>query len=232
MVVGTIVPDMARAVPPRFALIWDGRPIWWDGHAWGQALTGGLVVGLLLTWSARRLVLPRLAGYLPDLGQFHLRDLRLLGRTRHPWWIVVLCLAIGSITHLLIDLVGHTDRGVVLPGLAVHLFDIAGRDVKVATVLQVLASVGLSVFTVWEMYDIGRRRLISRWSGVEVPVPALTPSNRFAVRAVVVVAAGFSGLVGLTRVSITPAVGLMTSVVVGWVALCVIAAFVRPASDA
>lgn len=227
MVAGTITPDLARTVPPRWAFIVDGHPIWWDGHAPVQALTGGLVVGLLLTWSARRLVLPRLAGHLPDLGAFHLRDLRLLGRTRHAWWMVVVGVVIGTVTHLLLDLVTHTDREVVIPGLALHLFDVGRHHVRVATILQVMATVGLSVFSVWEMWDIGRRRLLSRWSGVE-PGAAPDPPHTAAVRSAVVVAAVVSVFVGVTQIHRTATTALMTVAVVGWVLLCGIAVFVRP----
>lgn len=227
MVAGTITPDLARTVPPRWALIVDGYPIWWDGHAPVQALTGGLLVGLLLTWTARRLVLPRLAGLLPDLGRFHLRDLRLLGRTRHRWWVIVAGVVIGTVTHLLLDLVTHTDREVVIPGLGVHLFDVGRHHVQVATILQVIATVGLSILAVWEMWDIGRRRLLSRWSGVD-PSPAPPPPHAVAVRTAVVTAAVVSVAVGATQMHRTATTALMTVAVVGWTLLCVIAVFVRP----
>ncbi len=227
MVAGSMTPDLARTIPPGHELIFDGHPIWWDGHAPGQALTGGLVVALVLTWTARRLVLPRLAGHLPDLGSFHLRDLRLVGRTHHQWWMIVAGVVIGVVTHLMMDLFTHTDRGVVLPGLSFHLFDVGGRRVTLAVVLQVLVSVGLSVFTVWEMWDIGRHRLISRWSGVE-PAVSPSPPHTLAVRAAVVVAAAFSLLAGLTQVHRGPTVGALTTVTVGWFALCVIAVFLPP----
>lgn len=227
MVAGTVTPDLARVVPPRWALIYHGHPIWWDGHDPVQALTGGLVVGLLLTWSARRLVLPRLAGYLPDLGAFHLRDLRLVGRTRHRWWMIVLGVVIGTVTHLLLDIPTHTDRGVVLPGFTTSLFVLGGRAVRVSTVMQVLASVGLTIFVAWEMHDIGRRRLLCRWSGTR-PVTAPCPPNRWAVRAAVVVATVLSVAVGLCTVPRGGAVVMMTTLVVGWLTLIVIASFVAP----
>ncbi len=225
MVAGSITPDLARTVPPGYELIYDRHPIWWDGHDPVQALTGGLVVGLLLTWSARRLVLPRLAGHLPDLGGFHLRDLRLVDRTRHRWWMVVVGVVIGTVTHLLLDIPTHTDRDVVVPGTRTHLMDLAGRPITVANVLQVLFSVGLSIFAVWEMWDIGRRRLISRWSGVDPSVPPTMP-HTIAVRCAVVVAAFASVVVGVTQVHRGPTDGVLTTTVVGWLALCVIAVFV------
>lgn len=225
MVAGSVVPDLARTVPGRFALVYHGHPLWWDGHAPVQALTGGLVVGLVITWTARRLVLPRLAGYLPDLGSFHLRDLRLVGRTRHRWWMVVLGVTIGTITHLLLDLFTHTDRGIVLPGLSVHLVDVGRFRIVVASVLQVVASVGLSVFTVWEMWDIGRRRLLSRWSGVDAGV-APEPPNAAVVPAVVGTVVVLSIIVGVTQVHRTVVTAVMTAAVVGWALLCVVALFV------
>lgn len=229
MVAGSITPDLARTVPPRWALVVDRHPIWWDGHAPVQALTGGVVVALLLTWSARRWVLPRLGGYLPDLGSFHLRDLRLLARTRHRWWLIVVSVVVGTVTHLLLDLVTHTDRGLVLPGLGYHLLDVGRHRIDVAVVFQVLASVGLSAFAVWEMWDIGRRRLVSRWSGVEPAVAPRLP-HVVAVRCCVVALALVSCAIGATQLHRSSTTGLLTIPVVGWVGLCVLACVVRPAA--
>lgn len=224
MVAGSVTPDLARVVPPRWALIFHGYPVWWDGHDPLQALTGGLVVGLLLTWSARRLVLPRLAGYLPDLGSFHLRDLRWVGRTRHRWWVVVVGVVIGTVTHLLLDLLTHTDRGLVIPGLATRLFTFAGRAVRISGVLQIVLSVGLSIFAIWEMREIGRRRSLCEWSGVE-PLPSPPPTDLWLVRFAMVAASFLAVVVGVSQVHRGVAVVMMTAAVVGWLALCAIAVF-------
>jgi len=223
MVAGTVTPDLARTIPPGRELIYKGQPIWWDGHAPVQALTAGLLVGLFITWVTRRLILPRLAGYLPDLGPFHLRDLRLVGLARHPWWMVVIGVMIGTVTHLLIDIVTHTDRGVVLPGFDVHVADLAGKPVTVAGLFQGVASLGLSVVAVWQMWEIGRRRQMCLWHGVEPTTPAM-PSNLWLVRASICVIAVAAGILGLSRVSQSPATAVLTASVLGWMGLCLIAA--------
>ncbi|UDY35495.1 DUF4184 family protein [Dermatobacter hominis] len=229
LVAGSAVPDLARMTEHSALPMIDGRPTWFDGHKPDQIVSWCLVVGLLLTWSARRWVLPRLAGHLPDLGRFHLRDIRLVGRDRHPWWMVVLCVLVGAITHVLLDLLTHTDRSVSLPGFDQHLFDTAGHSISVANLLQVVATIGLSIVTVWQMWEIGRDRSLCRWSGTD-PTPAPDPPQHRAVCTAVVVAAVVTGLVGATQVSRGLNVAVMTWVGLGWLALCAIAAFVpRPA---
>ena len=91
--------------------------------------------------------------------------------------------------------------------------------------MQILLSVGLSAFAVWEMWDIGRRRLLSRWSGLE-PSPSPAMPRSLAVRCAVAAAAVASLVAGMSQVHRGPTVGLLTAVVVGWSALCVIAVFV------
>jgi hypothetical protein len=228
LVVGSAVPDLARATERTPVPYLWGRPTWFDGHEPDEILSWCLVVGLLLTWSARRWVLPRLAGHLPDLGPFHLRDVRLVGRTRHPWWMIVLCVLIGAISHVLIDLLTHTDRAVRIPAFDQHLFEAAGRSIDVANAMQVLATVGLSAICIWQMWEIGRDRLISRWSGL-APAPAPTPPRHRAVCLAVLGAAVLTGALAATQLHRGSRVALMTWVFLGWLALCIIAAFVpRP----
>ncbi len=232
LVAGSAVPDLARATQHNTAMPYlFGWPTWFDGHRPDQLVSWCLVVGLLLTWSARRLVLPRLAGHLPDLGGFHLRDLRLVGRVRHRWWNVVLCVLVGAITHVVIDMFTHEDHSVIVPGFDQHLFDVAGRSLSVANVLQVVLSLALSVVAVRQMWAIGRERLLCRWHGAD-PAPAPTPPRHRTVVASVVVAAVLSGLLGATQTSRGVDVALFTWVVLGWLSLCVIAAFVPRPDDA
>ncbi len=230
LVVGSTTPDLARAtehLPWPYLL---GRPTWFDGHKPDQIVSWCLVVGLLLTWSARRLVLPRLAGHLPDLGRFHLRDIRLVGRNRHRWWMVVLCVEVGAVTHSLVDMVTHSDRGIVLPGFDDHLFDITGRSIETANLVQVIASVGLSAATVWLLWLMGSNREIADWSGWE-PAPTPAPPHHRAVVASVLGAAVVTGAFAATQLHYGSRVALMTWVFAGWVALCVIAMFVRRPAD-
>jgi hypothetical protein len=231
LVAGSVVPDLARVTQHNLAVPYVlGMPTWFDGHQPDQIVSWCLVVGLLVTWSARRLVLPRLAGHLPDLGPFHLRDLRLVGRARHRWWNVVGCVLIGAISHAAVDVLTHERHAITLPGFDQQLFAMDGRSISLANVLQVVLSVLLSAFTVWQLWEIGRARLLCRWHGVD-PAPAPTPPQHRRVVVAVAGAAALSGLVAATQRARGVDVALFTWVVLGWVALCAIAAFVPRPED-
>ena len=197
LVVGSAMPDMARATQKTTPHFFFDHPLWWDGHTPTQQFVWCLPVGLVVTWLVRRLLAPRLAGYLPDLGVLHLRDLRHVGRTRHRWWVIAGSVLIGSFSHVVLDLLTHSDRalGDVLPALGTVVGHLGAHPVDVGNVLQTVASVGLSVVALWELARIGRDRLVCRWSGVEPddpPPPAGLVGVRVAAVLVVVVAAVWS----------------------------------------
>jgi hypothetical protein len=189
LVVGTMVPDLAVATlhtTPRWFL---GRPLWFDGHSVAMQFNWCLPVGLLLTWLVRRLLAPALGPYLPDAGTFHLQDVRHVGRTRHRWWVIAGSVLIGSFTHILIDGLTHEHGWApgIVPGMA-----------SAAPVLQVFASVALSVVTVVELWRIGRDRDLCRWSGVEPAGPVRPPAVP-AVRAACVLCALLAAGVAATQ---------------------------------
>ena len=177
LVVGSMVPDLAvttlRTTPRYLA----GVPLWWEGHTLADQWNWCLPVGVVLTLLLRRLVLPTLGPYLPDAGGFHLQDLRHVGRVRYRWGVIVGSVLIGSVSHVLVDGFTHPT------GWAVGV--VPGLDRGVASALQVVASVALSAFTVWQMWLIGRDRSICAWNGVE-PTPPVRPVAETAVRAVAV----------------------------------------------
>jgi Domain of unknown function (DUF4184) len=224
MVVGSTVPDLARATQRATPRLFLGQPLWWDGHTLTQQLGWSLPVGLVLTWVVRRLLAPRLGPYLPDLGDFHLRDVRLVARTRHRWWVIAGSVLIGSVSHIVLDLFTHSDRpnSPVLPGLDVVVGTVGGHSVTTANVVQVLASLCLSAFTVWEMWRIGRERLICRWSGV-APVPVDPPPARNAVRFAAVVVLVLTAVWAATQWGRGFSVALMTWVWLATVGLSLLA---------
>lgn len=188
LVAGSVVPDLARVTPPFLRF----QPEWWNGHSPVQQITFCLPVGLLLTWLVRRLLAPGLAPYLPDAGAFHLQDLRHVARTRHRWWTVAGCVLIGSVSHVLVDGFTHGD------GWAVVAFPVLA---PVASVLQVVGSLVLSVVTVVELHRIGRARQVCTWSGV-APTGPVRPSGLVAVRvaaAGVLLAAPAVAVLSVTR---------------------------------
>jgi len=224
LVVGSAVPDLATATLRTTPRLFLGRPLWWDGHTVSQQFAWSLPVGLVLTWLVRRLLAPRLAPYLPDLGRFHLRDLRHVARTRHRWYVIAGSVLIGSFSHIIIDLFTHTDRygGGLVPGLGVELARVGGHSIDVAKVLQVLASIGLSLVTVWEMSRIGSERLVCRWSGVAPDDPG-RPRGDGPVRAAVVVLSVATALWASTQLDRGVTIVLMTWVWLATAALSVLA---------
>ena len=178
LVAGSMVPDLAVTTlrtTPRYLFGW---PMWWEGHTVGDQLRWCLPVGLVLTVLLRRLVLPTLAPYLPDCGTFHLQDLRHVGRARHRWWVIAGSVLLGSISHIVIDGFTHPN------GWAVDVIPGLGRGV--ASVLQVVASIALSAFTLWQLWLIGRDRSLCAWHHVE-PTPPVRPVREVPVRVVAVV---------------------------------------------
>jgi hypothetical protein len=83
----------------------------------------------------------------------------------------------------------------------------------VASVLQVVASVVLSAFAVWQMWLIGRDRSICVWNGVE-PTPPVRPVAESAVRAAAVLLA-----LGAAAWAATQSERGRTIVVMTWFAL-------------
>jgi len=191
LVVGSAVPDLAAATQNLPIDYIAGRPTWYDGHSWSQQLAWCLPVGLLLTWWIRRLIAPRIVPYLPDLGPFHLRDYALVGRNRHRWWTIASCVLIGSVSHVVVDGLTHSDKGVIsIPSLDTGLFVVGGRTVTTGHVLQVVATVGLALWCVWQLRRIGLDREMSRWAGLDPGAPDAVvpvPPALNAVRGVIVV---------------------------------------------
>jgi hypothetical protein len=213
-----MVPDLAVTTlrtTPRYLFGW---PMWWEGHTVGDQLRWCLPVGLLLTVLLRRLVLPTLAPYLPDCGTFHLQDLRHVGRVRYRWWVIAGSVLLGSLSHIVIDGFTHPNGWAVgvVPGL--------GRGV--ASVLQVVASVALSVFTVWQMWLIGRDRSICAWNDVE-PTPSVRPAGALPVRVVAVLLALAAAAWAATQTERGRTIVVMTWFVLSVAAAALLALAVR-----
>lgn len=218
LVAGSMVPDLAVTTlrtTPRYLFGW---PMWWEGHTVGDQLRWCLPVGLLLTVLLRRLVLPTLAPYLPDCGTFHLQDLRHVGRARYRWWVIAGSVLIGSISHIVIDGFTHPNGWAVgvIPGL--------GRGV--ASVLQVVASVALSAFAVWQLWLIGRDRSICAWNDVE-PTPSVRPAGELSVRVVAVLLTLAAAAWAATQTERGRTIVVMTWFVLSVAAAAVLALAVR-----
>lgn len=227
MVVGSAVPDLAAATQRATPRLLGGRPLWWDGHTVPQQLAWSLPVGLVLTWLVRRLLAPRLAPYLFDLGRFHLRDLRHVGRTQHPWYVISGSVLIGSLSHIVVDLFTHSDRGPGFPGLALVVGEVAGHSIDVGNVLQVVGSVGLSLVTVWELWRIGDERLVCAWSG-RVPDDPPAPPRAGLVRGIAAGLLVVTGLWAVTQIDRGFSVALMTWAWLATGAACLLAVGLRP----
>lgn len=212
MVVGSMAPDLAQATSRTTARYFLGQPLWWDGHSVRQQFQWCLPVGLLLTWAVRRFLAPRLAPYLPDLGSVHLRDVALVARTRHRWWVVVASVLLGSFSHIALDQLTHADSALAraVPLLQRNVFHHGGDGVEVALALQVVLSVVLSAVAVVQVSRIGRERALWSWAGL--PVGALPSPRRpvAVVRAVVLTALLAAAVVASTQHARGVTVVLMT----------------------
>jgi hypothetical protein len=137
LVVGSLSPDLAYLSGPfeldRYS------------HQLVGAMVSGLVFGglVLLGW---RLTRRRLVSLLPER----------VGRVVKPWgerplgafWVILLSLAIGALTHWLVDAVTHKDGWIVarLPLLGLELMQFGPKTVRVC---QVLWHGGSLVGVVW-----------------------------------------------------------------------------------
>jgi hypothetical protein len=161
LAIGSMAPDLEY--------VFVASPSRQIGHTLVGQLTFCLPLTLILVWLVRLVVARPVALHLPDLGPFHLRDYRLLGRAR-PTFLdaarVTSSALIGSLSHLLLDGLSHGDGFIVervrLLRAVVHLF---GRPVPIYRLLQHGGSLVLALFTLWFLAYMGRRRLIRRWAG-------------------------------------------------------------------
>jgi hypothetical protein len=101
-----------------------------------------LPVALLGAWLLR-VAAPVVAAHLPVGGTLHLRDYAALRRNPHPWWVTVTSALVGTVSHLLADLVELLGGPYVEAGMAVALIGAAYAIAR----------------------RIGRDRLLIRWNG-------------------------------------------------------------------
>ena len=158
LVAGSIAPDLAYVTRGWGYGPW-GIAMWYDGHRIQNLLVTALAASVL-AWVVRCWIMPVLPLALPNLGRFHLRDLRHVSVRRPRWWATIGSALVGAVTHVVIDAFTHADgSGVEVGGpLQVALFQLGSRTVHVYTVLQYGGSVLLAAYTVWWFWRAGGER--------------------------------------------------------------------------
>lgn len=205
MVIGSVMPDIV------FAL--HGTDWYVDAHTVWPQFWLCLPATIAATWIVKRKVAGTLGPHLPDAGQFHLRDYRLLSAWTglHGWraWVVVTVSAlIGSFSHVAFDSFTHGFGWVVqhVGFLQQAVFElpaeVSGRTVYVHDLLQIGATIIGATITIWCLHYIGKHHCLRRWyPNFESPKPT-TRSRRILWGSTV---AGF--LVGLGIAAGTVRVG-------------------------
>lgn len=155
--VGTIMPDTLLSVGGELGI---------DSHTWPSAVLLGVPIGLALTVAIRRIVAPLAPTVLPDLGSFRLRSYGVLAHRRPPWWMTIVGVFIGIVTHVVLDWFTHGERW--LPqrlGYADTTVTWFGDTMTVPEALQIVGHVGLSITTVVLAWHLGRHRKLDEWYG-------------------------------------------------------------------
>ena len=168
LMVGSIMPDLWY-VTKGWGFGPAGIPMWVDGHPLAVQPQYCIVPGMLLTLLLRRVVMPVVPAALPKAGFLRLRDYRLLALSRYRWWITAYSVALGSLTHLILDAFTHRNGFVVenVPALQNSFVSIGPVDLTAYRFLQVLGHVVGSVFAGYLLLVISRRKLQWSWHGFD-----------------------------------------------------------------
>lgn len=157
--VGTIMPDTLLSVGEQLGI---------DPHTWPSAIVLGVPIGVALTVLVRLVVAPLAPTVLPDLGPFRLRSYGVLAGRRAPWWMTVVGVTVGIVTHVVLDWFTHGERW--LPqrlGYADTTVTWFGDAMTAPEALQIVGHVGLSLTTVALVWHLGRHRKLEAWYGVD-----------------------------------------------------------------
>lgn len=152
-------PDLANTVSAYFDL---------DTHQGWGVLFLSIPMAVLWTFGARLSAMSA-AAYLPDLGQLRLWSWRVLSTRRPTLLITAYSLALGLLTHVILDGFTHERRwGPSFFGYDEASFTLFHRQLGVAAWLQFLGHIVGSVVAVVMLWHIGRRRLVEVWYGAEI----------------------------------------------------------------
>lgn len=174
LVAGSVAPDLFY-VTNGWGYGPFGWSLWFDGHA-ARNQFWVVLLAVVLTVVVRRIVMPVAPLALPDLGGLGIRQYAAASQHRHRWWVTVGSAAVGAASHLVIDSFTHTDGAVVqaVPALRTSLFQVAGKQVSIAAILQYGGSVVGVVAAIWMLRRLAAEGAIAR--GTPVPGARLDPT--------------------------------------------------------
>lgn len=188
LVVGSILPDLWY-VSSGWLYGPAGIPLWVNGHNVATILQNCVVPGTVLTILLRRWTVPVVPAMLPKGGFLRLRDYRLLALSRHRWWVTAYSVAVGALTHIVLDGFTHNDGWAVeaIPALREPILTIGDRSVRIYKALQYGGHVFGSIAGAYLLLWISRRKLQWVWHGYagrRPPDPVVRPPGRAVVWAV------------------------------------------------
>ncbi|MBI5089996.1 MAG: DUF4184 family protein [Actinobacteria bacterium] len=157
--VGSMMPDVLYACSSYVHI---------DTHRWPSAYSYGVPAGVVLALLVR-FASPVAARQLPDLGQFRLQSFAVLASRRPRLAVTVVCVAIGVMTHVVLDSFTHPGRPAArwlgYDDVRVHVL---GHSEPLAGVFQIIGHTVGSVVAVLLLRSIGRRRLLEAWYGADL----------------------------------------------------------------
>jgi hypothetical protein len=138
-----------------------------DTHTVAALFWFCLPVALVGTLIIRRAA-PIVAAHLPDLGTWHLRDYGVLGTAKYRWWVTVLCVLFGALTHIFWDSFTHPRASF----WSTRFDHTAFAGLPWWAVFQYASTIGGAIAVVLMAHRIGRRRMLLLGDRVIVEQPA------------------------------------------------------------
>jgi hypothetical protein len=185
--VGSMMPDLMYSFSSYVDI---------DTHRWPPAFTYGVPLSVVMATVIRFVVAPVAASQVPDLGTFRMHSFAVLSRRRPALWLTIVCAFLGIGSHIVVDWFTHPGRpGTRWLGYDDVVIHMAGRSESLAGVLQLVGHTFGSLFGLWLVHLIGRRRLLDEWYGTTAVEQARTwrPTSRQRVVFWLAVACGTIG---------------------------------------
>lgn len=154
LIVGSMVPDLAYAFQRSRFEVWV--------HGWPGVALVGVPMTWVVSWLVVRVLAPVVPAYLPDLGRFHLRDLRGLAVHRFGFVRTSLSALVGALSHIALDSLTHGwgwfARNLEWYGEPINDELIFGRAWTPFRIMQYVGHVVLSAVALWWLWRAGSQR--------------------------------------------------------------------------
>ena len=157
------------SMSPDFAYLLNGSRYQVWAHGFPGVALFCIPVTMLVTWIVVHLLAAVVPDHLPELGSFHLRDLRNLASRRSRLGKVVVWAEIGALSHVALDEFTH-DWGWFAKHLSWYSRPLTGhllfgREVTVFRLAQYIGDVGGVALCVWLLGRYGNDRWMADRNG-------------------------------------------------------------------